>query len=186
MAKSKGYVFEGEIRKSAEVLNIYYQKISVSQKGKIKLKTSPFDGFLVHEGRFIPLEMKSQVVYKSFPLSNIKEHQIEGLEKAVGLGCRAFILFNQRSIVEKGKRRVSNRCWAIDFSRWNELIEKLGARKSIPTSMFESGDLLFEVPRIHTFNSSSNKQELVWDLTVLLNENSIITPTTGSLPPLSF
>lgn len=134
----------------------------------IKLKDNPYDGFIVHQGKHIPIEMKSQKTFGSFPLSNIEDHQIEGLQKLVDIGCRAYLLINQRSIVMLGKAVTQNRAWALDFSRWSDLLSVLGSRKSIPVELFSQGDLLIEIPRIkHKVGDSAT---LVWDLRILTNE----------------
>jgi penicillin-binding protein-related factor A (putative recombinase) len=168
--------FENEVHKSAVVLGVHYEKMPIPMKlgyrnGSpvlIKLKDNPYDGFIVHEGRHIPVEMKSQAVYGSFPLSNIETHQLDGLNKLVDIGCVAYLLFNQRAIERDGKKVSQNRAWALDFRKWNDLLKALGTRKSIPTELFESGDLLIEMPRIHSM--LMNSSTLVWDIRMLTHE----------------
>lgn len=169
-------VFESEISKSALMLGVYYEKMPIPTKlifrgGKaalIKLKENPYDGFIVHDGRHIPLEMKSQAVYGSFPLSNIADHQIRGLRKMTELGCTTYLLINQRSVAD-GDRKISyNRAWALDFANWDSLLKQLCSRKSIPVELFESGDLLIEIPRIRV--SFLGGKELSWDIRILTNE----------------
>ena len=168
--------FEAEIQRSCIALDLYYRKLPVPSKigtanGKtylIKLDKTPFDGFIVYGGRFVPLEMKSQVLFGSFPLSNIEEHQIIGLKKMIDLGCVPYLLINQRRVEKEGKKVSRNRAWAIDFRDWDALIPQLKGRKSIPAEFFENGcnGLLTEIPRIHAFHLG--KTELVWDIRILV------------------
>lgn len=168
--------FEGEIQRSCAALDIYYEKIPIASKlgtanGKsflLKLRENPYDGFIVYQGKHIPLEMKSQAVFGSFPLSNIADHQVVGLRQMVELGCTPYLLINQRQLLKNGKKVSHNRMWAIDFRDWDTILNLLGDRKSIPVEFFEKGcgGLLTEVPRIHFLNSGSTG--LVWDLRTLL------------------
>lgn len=135
----------------------------------IKLKDNPYDGFIVSDGKHIPLELKSQEVFGSFPLSNIRDHQLTGLQEMVDLGCLTYILINQRRIVKEGKTVSNNRAWALDFRSWDSLLKELGGRKSIPAKMFEDGRWFTEVPRTHVL-SNDDKKVLVWDLRVILHE----------------
>lgn len=168
--------FESEISMSCKALDLHYQKIPVPSKlgntnGKtylVKLQKPPYDGFIVHQGRHIPLEMKSQAVYGSFPLSNIEDHQVAGLREMVELGCIPYLLINQRRVFRNGKNVSCNRAWSIDFRDWDTILKLLGGRKSLPVEFFENGcgGLLTEIPRIHA--SHLGKTELVWDIRILL------------------
>jgi penicillin-binding protein-related factor A (putative recombinase) len=170
--------FETEVRKSAVALGLHYEKMPVPAKlgfrntapVLVKLRDNPYDGFLVHKGQHLPLEMKSQVQYGTFPLSNIQPHQIVGLRKMVELGCMTYLLINMRRSLKDGVEVSNNRAWAFNFSQWEKLLSVLGKRKSIPVELLEDRTLFFEIPRTHVLTFDG--KQLVWDLRLLLDRST--------------
>jgi penicillin-binding protein-related factor A (putative recombinase) len=181
MAKNTGRAFEAEISLSARVTGLYYQKlvipIKVNPNGRTtKLKENPYDGFLVHRGVHIALELKSTALHEDFPLSNIEAHQLEGLERAQAYGAEAWILINMRQSPGKaGKLRSDNQAWAISFPQYQALCTQLPLwrgkpRKSIPREWFDDPTWFIPLDRKRCFDIQSSKQVPVWDLTILLEE----------------
>lgn len=140
--------------------------MAVAQRGKVKLKSAPYDSFILSKGRFIAVELKSQKIFGSFPLSNIQLHQIDGLQEVVDLECASYFLFNQRRLEKDGKSKSKNRAWYVDFSKWKDLLSEIGDRKSIPAAMFDNSKYLVEIPRTHVLTKVG--KELVWDIRVLV------------------
>lgn len=105
--------FEAEIKKSADVMGLHYRKIPVptklafkgDQPRLIKLKKPDYDGYYVHNGGHVAVELKSSNLFESFPLSRIEPHQRDGLQEIVDRGCSAYLLINMRWEMRDGKKR---------------------------------------------------------------------------------
>jgi penicillin-binding protein-related factor A (putative recombinase) len=152
--------FEAEVARSASLLGLIYYKIAVPQKGHIKLRSSPYDGFFVEGGRHIAVEWKSLGTFRTFPLSEVKPHQVEGLSRILQEGCDAFLVVNLRG------RPL--RSWFLHFSEWDSLLQSLNGRKSVPVDWFLKGcPFLHEIPRIHVLDDQKRKQ-LVWDVATIV------------------
>ncbi len=175
--------FEAEIAESAKVQGLYYQRLPLPQAGSIKLTTNPYDSFLVHQGKFIPLELKSQEEHGRFDLSRVRTHQVEGLKKAIEHGCKAYLLVNMRGrsisfgsdagALRKKKWQSDLVAWAFDFSRWVELREWLDSRygpnrKSVPLADFsgEGSHFFQEIPRVSLKVNGRSKR--IWDVSTIL------------------
>lgn len=152
--------FEAETKRSASLLGLIFHKMPIAQRGKIKLRNSPYDGFFIDRGRHVAVELKSLKKKGSFPLANIASHQIEGLREALQAGCDAYLVISMRG------RPI--RAWFIHFADWDLLLRALGDRKSIPLSWFLDGSpFLHEIPRVHILDERG-KKSLVWDWRRLL------------------
>ena len=169
--------FEAEVAYSAKVLGIHYDKKAIPTKfvrGRfILLKENNYDSFIVHKGRHIALELKSQEIHGTFPLGNIQDHQYTGLQEMITLGCPAYFLINMRR-KDVGKTKTAcNKAWGIHFADWMDLLLALPEwrgkpRHSIPRDFFDDKRFFFEIPRIHALDKAKAKNVLVWDLRVLI------------------
>jgi penicillin-binding protein-related factor A (putative recombinase) len=163
--------FEAEVSKSAKLLGLLYQKLAVPQSASIKLLSPPYDSFVLRRGIYTALELKSLKKHGSFPLSNIHDHQVEGLTRVIEEGGRAFLLINSRNVKQNGKLKSCNRAWALDFEKWGALIRELGnlQRVSIPTCLIEDPQWFLVLPRIRV-EGQNEKLVPVWDLTTICKE----------------
>ncbi|HHL0974042.1 TPA: Holliday junction resolvase RecU [Bacillus cereus] len=137
--KNKGLTLEHTINQSNE---IYQQKnlalitkratpIQVlKSKGKhiisglyVKKSTVDYEG--IYNGYPVAFEAKSTINSKSFPLKNIREHQILYLQQAEHMGALCFFLLEFRTL---------NKVYLMSFQLVYEYIKKAqqGGRKSIP------------------------------------------------------
>jgi penicillin-binding protein-related factor A (putative recombinase) len=179
--------FEAEIVDSAAALGLLYTRLPIPLKpgleGRvIKLKTNPYDGFLIHRGVHFGLEMKSKEEHGTFSFSAVEENQVEGLKKVLSHGGRSFLLVNmRRSPNAKGKMTSDNQAWALDFSKWDGLVAsttyKNGKpKKSIGREVFDNPEWFTSLPRI-SYTNFVGKKSLIWDLRVLLPEVMVVYPT---------
>lgn len=164
-----GNIFESEIQRSANLLGLYYLKLS-PPRGAGYFNTSPYDSLIIDNGRAIALELKSQKMWGSFPISNIAEHQLDGLQKMLDIGCAAYLLFNFRRKQSGAKTVNCNRAFGIHFSDWASMVCDLPThngkpRQSIPADMFLLPPF-FEIGRVHTLKEE--KKQLAWNLSCLL------------------
>jgi hypothetical protein len=178
--------FEAEVSEAAAHLDLCYQKLAIPMRQvngfMVKLKTNPYDSFLVHQGRHVALELKSLEEHGSFPLANLEDHQREGLTRVLQAGGRGYVLVNMRRL--KGKS--DNQAWFLDWSYWDEqeaLLKGKGPkgadRKSVPYPFFQTGLLWQPLPRRRVKNGLG-ETALVWDLRVLLE---VETPDYTPLLP---
>lgn len=173
--------FETECKLSAQALGLHYQKVSVAtvqRRGRtIPVKDNNYDSYIVKPGGLhVALELKSLTVHDSFPLGNIEEHQLTGLQEMLSLGCPAYLLFNMRSEL-RGKKLVSkNQAWALEFGDYTNLLLALPPwrgkpRRSIPREMFDDTHFFQPLPRLHVDWVDKKKRprrDLCWDLRTLL------------------
>lgn len=138
-AKNKGVSLEHTINQSNE---IYQQKSRalitkrptpiqvLKSKGKhiisglyVKKSTVDYEG--IYNGYAVAFEAKSTMNLNSFPLKNIREHQVLYLEQAEKMGAVCFFLLEFRSL---------NTVYLLSFNFVNEYIKNAyqGGRKSIP------------------------------------------------------
>lgn len=176
-------VFEAEVRRSAELLGLTYEKMAVPTKlGRrrnrktgetvpclVPLKENRYDSFIVYRGQHIALELKSSKHFESFPVDRVEPHQIAGLDRALKDECDAWLLLNFRREMVGGKSKSNNRAWFLPWSYWHPLMYNLREqeRKSFPTDWFLQNYFFTPIPRVHVPNEEG-KPELVWDLRVLL------------------
>jgi penicillin-binding protein-related factor A (putative recombinase) len=170
--------FESECAVSAKALGLHYQKVAVPtvvRRGRaIPVKDNNYDSFIIKPGGIhVALELKSQAVHGSFPLKNIQDHQLTGLQDAVNLGCPAYLLINMRRAELNGKLRPKNEAWALEFQSWMDLLNALPywrgkPRHSIPVDLFQDPKLFRPIPRVHMTVPQKPKPQLCWDLRVLL------------------
>lgn len=176
--KGKINYFEKEFRESAKALGLHYRKNAVGttqRRGKVILTTEPgYDAYIVKPGGLhIAMELKSKEVHGSFPFANIQEHQFEGLQEMVSLGCPSYLIFNMRRKLKKGKLISENKAWAIEFRNWTDLLLALPPwrgqpRQSIPAEVFEEPTLFIPIPRIKVIPKGKVDPILVWDIRVIL------------------
>lgn len=159
--------FETEVSAAARHLGIYYRKLLVGTLGPDTRFTlrSPYDSFLVAQGRIFALELKMMKEHGSLPLANIQEHQIEGLQEVIRAGGEAWLLVNMR----RRKEKSENRAWALDIRHWDALMARVAAeqRKSIPYRYFTEGVFFQELPRERMTNAAG-ETERIWNLNHLL------------------
>jgi len=172
--------FETECQLSAKALGIHYSKVAVAtvvRRGRtIPVKDNNYDSYIVLPGGLhVALELKSLTVHDSFPLGNIEEHQLTGLNEMITLGCPAYLLFNMRNERRKGRLVSRNMAWALEFANYPQLLLDLPPwrgkpRRSIPREMFEDRRFFQEIPRIHVDHvvKGQPKRTLCWDLRILL------------------
>ena len=112
--------FEGEIALSAKTLGLFYHKLAVPygswNRKTIFLHYNPFDSFILNEGKFIAMEMKSSSSHSSFPISNVKVHQVKGLQEVEDNGGWGYLVINQRY-----KRKL--KAWFIGVANWKAVVE---------------------------------------------------------------
>jgi penicillin-binding protein-related factor A (putative recombinase) len=176
-----GRAFECEVQQSAKWMRFYYQRIpSSSARGTGVTRfvvANPFDSYLVVNGLFAPIEMKSCRDHGSLSAWRLRANQEEGLAAALHEGACPFLFINMRRIVVSGdkvlkegawratveKRTVSrNRAWVLPFSQWAALkheLEDIG-RKSIPYTWFEDGSRFASMTRL----PRHEKRPAIWDL----------------------
>lgn len=149
--------FEAEIQASCKLLGVYYHKLAVSRGDKWK-RDSPFDGFVLRQGIYTALEMKSQKPHGSFSLNRVTEHQERELLRVIDEGCRAFLLVNMR--------QPEIRAWAIPMLRWGSLKAELllKNRKSIPKELFDDRSVAIPIPRV----KSEIEKSYYWDMSVII------------------
>jgi hypothetical protein len=164
--------FEREIQKSAAVMGLHYQKVAVPSRMCFRggtprlmpLKSNGYDGYYVHNGRHIAVELKSSMLFESFPLSRIEQHQRDGLQAILDRGCPAFLLINMRWEMRDGKKKLNNRAWAFDWSKWGGLLDALGTSKSIPAEVFHSRGWFVPIPHTHFPDPASDSRNILcWD-----------------------
>ncbi len=191
-----GSAFEAEVQLSCRILGIYYHKLVVPLRVEpggrtTKLHSNPYDSFLVHQGHYVALELKSQEEHGSFSLSQIRDEQWEGMQRAVDHEIPTWLLINMRQ--QRGeitltrwspklKQEVTqtrtgilhqSQAWAFNFADWPQLSARLTykngkPRKSIPYELFSNKDLFIPLPRTHFPDPQTDKPVLIWDLRAVL------------------
>lgn len=170
--------FEAELKKSADVLDLHYRKVSVptkltlhgGQPRLIKLKAPGYDGYFVHRGRHVAVELKSSALFESFPLSRIETHQRDGLQEILDRGGRAYLLINMRWEMREGQKKLNNRAWALPWTEWPWLLEELSSSKSIPAAMFPNPRWFIPIPHTRFPDpAKEGKNVLCWDARAFLD-----------------
>jgi penicillin-binding protein-related factor A (putative recombinase) len=164
--------FESEIKKSADAMGLHYRKVPVptklslggGQPRLIKLKKPDYDGYYVHNGKHVAVELKSSTLCESFPISRIEQHQRDGLKAILDRGCPAYLLINMRWEMRDGKKKLNNRAWALPWAEWPWLLSALGGSKSIPTRMFHDPRWFIPIPHIHFSDPAQGSRNILcWD-----------------------
>lgn len=171
-------VFETEVQQGARHLGLGHWKLNVGPGAGRMIRrfthTAPYDCFLLHAGRHVALELKSQELHGSFSWDRVKEHQLAGLREAARHGCPAYLLVNMRRKKAGAKTVTDNQAWALSIADWEPLLQSLPPgpggkpRKSVPRSVFDESQLFRPLPRTHVVSAADGKKTLAWDLTVLL------------------
>ena len=174
---TNGLKFEAEIQRSAAALELHYQKLAVpmrlnQQKRLVKLKDNPYDSFFVHRGIHVALELKSIQGTASFPLSNIEDHQVEGLKRNLQAGGVSWLLI----CCGVGKERAT---YALNFLLWEDMLASLPphngeARKSIPIKTLSSPDYFVPLGKSVPIKVSCKRRVPPWDLRPLLPGGSSV------------
>jgi len=144
--------FAAEIKNACAQFECWYYKIPDAHTMERFTPQKPFDAFILYRGRFFAIELKFKKDDKPFSLDSIKEHQIEGLNKAYKNGGTPSIIINYRFI----KDARINRVFVIPAKNWfiiKEFVEKEMQRKSIPYKLFDNKlipeGLVYEMERTH-------------------------------------
>lgn len=157
--------FETELSLSAKALGLLYTKIpSVGRIGAFMGET-PYDAFLIDGGTHVAIEAKSQTTWGTFPLSKRLLRQVDAMIAVVREGGRAHLLLNFRR--EPGGK-LHNRAFAFNMGRWDELLYRLGTRKSIPTTEILDTTLFTPLYRGQVASHLDGSPTLVWDLSPLV------------------
>ena len=147
-----GKIFEGEISRSLRAFKrrhpntFFWHRLSDTysyiQIPNVILPKQPGDFISLYRGTFYLLECKSMHVDR-FDMSNLREHQKEGLAQVVRAGGRGVLLFSFRR-----KRPVT--CYAVNYFDYKALEDALmKERKSIPREDIERIGLKLErIPRV--------------------------------------
>lgn len=123
-----------QYRKKNLALILYVEvPIKATRKGLIAtLSTVDFQGIISPSGQGIAFDAKECKTKTSFPLSNIKQHQLEYLKMFEKMGGQAFFLIHFYEVFEN---RAFKTPVEFVWKRW-ELAEE-GGRKSIPFKDFK-------------------------------------------------
>lgn len=155
--------FELECSKSAKYLGIYYKKLIVGAGFSSEtsfVNKSGYDSYIVYKGMFYALELKS-VIGNSFPFSNLKDHQIDGLKKVVEAGGKSLVLIKfvlENPIV-----------FAINF---NDYIKLLDMYSNLNCKSLDVDQLLkfSNIKKIPVLPRKRVVKNPLWDLSVLFSE----------------
>ncbi len=148
MAKSEGKKFEEDFKKSCDSTEgVFYYRIKDgsawgnSDIMRFQVKND-FDNFVYSEYGLCLFELKS-VKGKSLPLSNIRQNQIDGLNKAINKNIKkiyAGFIINFRDCQET---------YFMSIIQFNDFI-KNNERKSIPIDYCRNNCLLVESEQLRT------------------------------------
>jgi recombination protein U len=120
-------------------------------------QSRPFDFIFVSRGKTVCIECKQTRTSTSFPLQNIRAHQVAELAEVEYLGCSSYLLVNVRAT--KGSPRV-NELYALTPEQVIYWFYMQSDRASIPT----------EWMRENCINISRIKidKRYGWDLSILI------------------
>lgn len=158
--KTKGLkmknTFEAEVLYSLKVLSFchYYKVPSPPPRSKLTrfYTPRPYDFFLLKDGTFCALELKSTTRLTAFPLSKFTEFQLNSLREVKDFGGLALVLIRVR-----GKRRGDITAYAFEIGEILQFMKE--GKVSIPKDAFLSA---YQVPR-----EKVNAQRYVWRLDLL-------------------
>ena len=124
---------EQEISTSLSIMkDTWYMKIPDS--GSNRYVSRPFDHIAIIDGSIIAIECKQTRISTSFPLSNIRSHQIVSMAMAESSGAKSYLLINIRDT--KSSPRV-NELYALNVDQVIHWYYQQSDRASIPVSWLE-------------------------------------------------
>jgi len=142
--------FSNELKKSCEVQGFFYYKIPDAFGMQRFSPPKPFDSFMICNGQVFCIENKLCTNLRSFPLKNIKLHQIKGLLKAQSAGAHSFIFINHRI-------KSENIIFAIPHS---DLISGILTKYSTSIPFSDITDYCYVIERIKNPQGKGK----IWDI----------------------
>lgn len=117
----KEAVFNTEIVNSIKDLGWFAHKLTDTPRvpGLRFISEKPFDIFAVAHGTPIAIESKQFKKFQGFSIRYLRDNQIEYLDKMIASGGRAFVFLNVRIPTIKGVQKRENRCYIIDWAKWD-------------------------------------------------------------------
>ena len=113
-----------------KVVNYNYEINKITNAFFEKKSTTDYYG--IYKGRYLDFEAKSTEVKTSFPLKNIKPHQIEYLKLILKHQGIAFFIIMFSKI---------NEVYFLSLENFNNFINKYPNKKSIPLSFFKENGI---------------------------------------------
>lgn len=170
MAKSKTeQVFTTEVKHSVEYYykNAFWLKIPdlpVFKGSKTRFAPQkPFDFMLAYKGNLIAVEAKVHKKHTAWPLSSVKDHQIEGLLSIGDNGFKSYVMLNVRFGIGKSKY---NKSFLFSPQTIKQLKEM---HKSIPVKELQ---LLSNVVNSKRVDKKPKGRISIWDIESCLNLSS--------------